>query len=62
MNTTRVRSFICIVICVFATAVPTSGCGGNSTEAKKLDAPEGIDWEAIEAEGSQINEEQSLGE
>lgn len=37
------------------------GCS-QSNEAKKLTAPEGVDWAAIEAEGDAMNELQSEGE
>ncbi|QEG01432.1 hypothetical protein Mal15_55080 [Stieleria maiorica] len=61
MKPLRARKFACIAICAIATAIGTIGCD-RSTEAKKLDSPEGIDWEAIEGQGAQMNEQQSVGE
>ena len=37
-------------------------CGHQGGQAQKLEAPEGIDWEAIEAEGSKMAESQNTGE
>ena len=44
-----------------AALISIVGCS-ESKEAQKLTPPEGIDWEAIEAEGEEMNELQSEGE
>ena len=61
MNTKRVKTIVSVAVCIIATTMSIAGCGG-SAEATKLEAPDGVDWEAIEAEGAQMNEEQSIGE
>ncbi len=42
-------------------AIHVSGCADNS-QAQKLEAPEGIDWAAIEAGDAEIEATQSVGE
>ena len=52
---------IVTAFCLTATMFLVVGCS-QSTEATKLEAPDGVDWAAIEAEGEQMNELQSEGE
>lgn len=57
---TRVVKLSCLPV-FLAALVSIGGCS-QSTEAKKLTAPEGVDWAAIEAQGEEMNELQSEGE
>ncbi|WP_436715767.1 hypothetical protein U8335_26305 [Roseiconus lacunae] len=50
---------LCLSSVVFC---PLLGCDSGNNEAVKLDSPEGIDWEAIENQGAEMNESQSKGE
>ncbi|TWT66000.1 hypothetical protein [Allorhodopirellula solitaria] len=51
------RLFFGIACCVLFAA----GCTNESTSTK-LETPEGIDWEAIEAQGASIADESAKGE
>ncbi|MCC9641920.1 hypothetical protein LOC71_06510 [Rhodopirellula sp. JC740] len=62
-NTKTMLSGRCLVAAgLLISAVALPGCTESGGDAQKLTAEEGIDWEAIEAEGAEIAEGQKQGE
>ncbi|MEO9594995.1 hypothetical protein [Rhodopirellula bahusiensis] len=49
-------------LCIALGLLGLTACAPGGGDAEKLTAPEGIDWEAIEAEGGAIADAQSEGE
>jgi hypothetical protein len=58
MKLTRMIATLCIAMGFLS--LPACSQGGG--DAEKLTAPEGIDWEAIEAQDGSIADAQSEGE
>lgn len=51
-----------LLLMAAATAISSTGCAPESNQAQKLEAPDNIDWAAIEAEDEAMAESQSVGE
>lgn len=63
VNTKTMLAGRCLLAAGLLSSVMTlPGCTESGGEAQKLTAEEGIDWEAIEAEGAEIAEGQKEGE
>ncbi|EGF26681.1 hypothetical protein [Rhodopirellula baltica] len=58
MKLTRMIATLCLAVGL--SGLPACSQGGG--DAEKLAAPEGIDWEAIEAQDGSIADAQSEGE
>ena len=58
------KRILCVILAGMfgCSLIATVGCSNRGGQAEKLEAPDDIDWEAIEAEGSEMADSQQVGE